>query len=263
MPPTALPTAIVGLTLAFLAVACGAPTGQPEPATAPLDDLSELGNPVQAYFEGHIPDRDGEMVPITLRYQLDFPPGYSSTPGQQHALLVFLHGGGGWGCLSHSEPLTTVYADDPPILLCPELPDRTLSWKDIGAAIDELIGFVVTNYPIDESHVYLIGYSAGGYGALAIGSGYPQRFAAVVSVAGYYDNAWSELCALKDVPVRLFHGKPDQVVPFETSQAIADQLTACGGRVTFSQYDDLDHFAIGRWVFGDPDLYRWLREQGP
>jgi pimeloyl-ACP methyl ester carboxylesterase len=65
----------------------------------------------------------------------------------------------------------------------------------------------------------------------------------------------------KGLPMWVFHGEKDVVVPHEqTADVLVDALRACGGEVRYTLYPDVGHDA---WTetYSDPALYAWLLEQ--
>lgn len=91
-------------------------------------------------------------------------------------------------------------------------------------------GFVLTalaelkrKYDLDENRIYLAGYSMGGFGTWNIGLRYPDRFAALVPMAGgisRHEYAGTHDLKLREilqnafhVPVYAVHGSDDKTVP--------------------------------------------------
>ena len=68
------------------------------------------------------------------------------------------------------------------------------------------------------------------------------------------------ICDLKDVPVRAFHGARDELIPLEAEQKLVDALQACGGEVQMTVYQDIGHDVSMEQVF-TPELYQWLLNQ--
>ena len=136
-------------------------------------------------------------------------------------------------------------------------------------------------YPVDRDRVYLVGYSMGGYGAYTIGAHFPDRFAAMVVLAGrpipYYTEqegpeghpAYKNYCLnvdtplilapnLRHVPVRIFHGTRDGAVPIEGAAAMSRWLQQIGVTVEYTEVDE-GHLSAYR-VLTEAAPYRWLLE---
>ena len=128
----------------------------------------------------------------------------------------------------------------------------------------QLVEEIQTLLAVDPNRIYLIGESAGGNGVWEIGVQYPDQFAALVPVAGYYGWPFEEpdnICDLEDVPVWAFHGAEDDVVPLSAEQDLVDALEDCGSdsvRITVfpDTGHDLDAYEIFSTEFTD-----WLLEQ--
>ncbi len=194
-------------------------------------------------------------------YQLFVPQAAeASADHQAHwPLLVFLHGSGERGSdiarvKVHGPPkVADRQANFPFILVSPQLPAEE-DW-DL-AKLDAILDHAVATLPVDRSRIYLTGLSRGGHATWRWGAAEPERFAALVPVAGRGDPATA--CALKDVPVWAFHGDRDDVVTPEGSFGMARAIRACGGRKSrLTIYPDLGHNA---WdpAYGDAELYLWL-----
>ena len=75
----------------------------------------------------------------------------------------------------------------------------------------------------------------GGFGAWAMALRHPQRFAAVVPIAGGWNSeerfgAAQHLC-IKDVPIWVFHGAQDDIVLPKKAQLMVNALKQCGVEV--------------------------------
>ena len=120
--------------------------------------------------------------------------------------------------------------------------------------------------PFDKSRVYLIGYSMGGYGTWAWAAAFPQHFAAIAPHAGglgrggpmdvtHELDAWVK--RLAPLPVWIFHGAKDAVVPPERSERMLKALKSKGAsQVELTLFAEKGH-GIGS-NFRNPDLYSWL-----
>lgn len=236
----------------------GGTTGEAKIPAAPLRP--------EGKFDGTVTLKNGDKVKVPFNYIVDLPPGYDPGSGQKYRLIVHLHGAGGTEVpieqfreIRRQDALAAAYQDYPAIILFPQLPSHLLSWKAMGPAVIELMDTIVETYPIDNEHIYLTGYSDGGYGALAVGALFPDRFDAVAAVAGYYPpENLKEICALKNTPVYIYHGWQDIVVPIQASLDAFDALKDCNGNVTLTLYSDADHGDIADRVFNNIELYARL-----
>lgn len=66
--------------------------------------------------------------------------------------------------------------------------------------------------------------------------------------------------AAKDVPIWIFSGAKDDVVPAEQSRKLVDALEAAGGSPHYTEYADLGHGAWDR-AYEDENLWKWLFAQ--
>ena len=205
-----------------------------------------------------------------LDYLLYLPAGFGENLEQEWPLIAFLH-----GAIPRSNidmlaefglPKVLEDRDDLPfIIVAPRALGGYEFWgeeKNI-AALTTLLAEIETKLPVDSERIYLSGSSAGGYGTWEIGLRYPDRFAALVPVMGYYGWPFSvpdNICDLQDVPVWAFHGAKDEKLPLEVEQQIVDALEECGGNVQFTVYPDGGH-DIDEQVYARRDLYEWLLSQ--
>jgi predicted peptidase len=197
---------------------------------------------------------------VRARYLLYLPEGYGELR-QMWPLVLFLHGAGERGSdvnavRRHGPPkLVDQGKEFPFILVSPQCPeDESWSVPVVRALLDE----VQDRYAVDSSRVYLTGLSMGGNGTWRLGTMCPERFAALAPVCGWGDP--DRVCVLKDVPVWVFHGRKDRVVPFRKSEEMVKALRACGGNVRFTAYPDAAHDS---WTetYSNPAFFKWLLDQ--
>jgi len=190
-------------------------------------------------------------------YLLYLPDEYYQTD-KKWPLVMFLHGSGERGT-----DIDAVKRNGPPmlveagkkfqfILLCPQCPER-IYWDN--KFLISLLGEIESNYNVDKNCEYLTGLSMGGNGTWSLAIEYPEKFAAIapISASGEPD----DVCSLKDVPVWVFHGEKDDLVPIKQDTDMVNALKNCGGDVKFKIYPDVGH---GAWVqaYNDPELYTWF-----
>ena len=171
-----------------------------------------------------------------LRYLLFLPARYDQEPGKW-PLMVFLHGAGERG-----DDLNFVKRYGPPMIVeeTPELPFVVVSpqcpagqgWEP--TRLMALVDDVAASYRIDRRRIVLTGTSLGGFGTWQTAFAYPERFAALVPVCGWGNPVWAS--HLRDVPVWIFHGEEDCIVPIDSSREMLDAVLAAGGDARFTSY---------------------------
>ena len=109
---------------------------------------------------------------------------------------------------------------------------------------------------IDWSRVYLTGDSMGGHATWMWACEDPQVFAAVAPVCGAGD---PELAGrrLSKMPVWIFHGEKDPVVPVSYGKRMHEALLRVSAPVRATWYPDAGHDA---WTpaWKTPELYDWF-----
>ena len=181
------------------------------------------------------------------------------------AVVLFLHGAGERGddlelVKRHGPPmLVEAGRDFPFILVSPQC--AADSWWS-GDVLCALLDEVIEHHDVDEDRVYLTGLSMGGYGTWELATAQPDRFAAVAPVCG--GGHFMRAYRLAQLPVWVFHGAKDTIVPLEKSAEMVRALEACGGNVTFTVYP---HAAHDCWTetYANAALYEWFLQhrRGP
>jgi predicted peptidase len=69
------------------------------------------------------------------------------------------------------------------------------------------------------------------------------------------------ICDLKDVPIWVFHGGGDTIVPSYHSEILVEALRACGSNLRFTLYAGMEHEDSFLQAYADPDLFPWLFAQ--
>lgn len=131
-------------------------------------------------------------------------------------------------------------------------------WK--AEDVKLLLEYVKGAYEIDENRIYLTGYSMGGFGTRATAIAYPNTFAAISPVAGGGDP--QQAGAIKHLPVWVFHGQKDTVVPHKRSADMVEALQKQGNKkVKFTSYPDERHNRVMGMAINHAELYEWLLAQ--
>ena len=189
------------------------------------------------------------------KYLLYLPDGYSDE--EKYPLLVFLHGAGERGddlelVKIHGPPkLIEAGHDFPFIIVSPQVPlDEWWSPDTVVWLTKE----IMDNYSVDTEWVYLTGLSMGGFGTWRTATKYPEMYAAIAPICGGGDPSKAHL--IKDVPVWVFHGAKDDVVPIKRSEEMYDALKEYGN-IEFTVYPEANHDSWTK-TYENPKLYEWL-----
>lgn len=198
-----------------------------------------------------------------LRYYLYFPEDYQQNTSEEFPLLLFLHGGGEAGgrlenLQSGGPPKMIVQGKQFPFLiLAPQHPHKKMLWNT--RAVMQLLEHVISDHRIDQKRIYLSGLSRGGAAAWEMVVQYPNTFAALAVVCGMSPLPYASWINI-DMPIWVFHGAEDRVIPLSESEAMVDKLRKLGYDVKFTKYPDVGHNA---WdlAFETDSLYTWLMQQ--
>jgi len=194
---------------------------------------------------------------VQANYLLYIPPGYGKQ-GEEWPLILFLHGAGERGDdvekvkIHGPAKLAGEGKDFPFIILSPQCPEE--GWWPTDFVMP-LLDEVVRRQAVDEDRIYLTGLSMGGFGTWALAIEHPERFAAIAPICGGGDP--KRVSRIKHVPVWVFHGAKDEVVPMEKSEVMVKALEEAGGDVKFTVYPEATHDS---WTetYNNPELYEWF-----
>jgi len=260
--------AAIALTLIF-AAAC-----QPV-ATPPPQQTLQTEVQLQASFL--VPNALQEQAPAsTMNYLIYFPKGYDQDSEKLWPMIFFLHGSG-WEdnpssyVMGYGLPEVLYKGDQPAdfpfIVVTPQaFPDTTWWTGNTLEVLIALVDEVIALYRVDSSRIYLTGLSMGGYGSWHLSSAYPDRFAAVVSVAGSgFGNVNPELtklCAVALTPLWAIHGEKDVISdPMASKMFVVSLQSECPEQeIRWSSYPDAGHGETYERAYRDPEMYIWMLE---
>lgn len=198
-----------------------------------------------------------EYVFHGLRYLIRYPKDFRENT--QYPAILLLHGAGSRG--TTTEGLRTnpffqeidQFPDFPFVVIAPLCHEHTWFevWERLMALVHHFAGFPY----IDETRLYLMGASMGGYGTWQLGMSLPEYFAAMVPICGG-GMAWNA-GRLVNIPVWAFHGAKDPTIPLEESQKMVDAVNAAGGNAKLTIYPENGHNAWGD-TYSNPEVYRWM-----
>ena len=224
-----------------------------------------------------------QLTGSTEKYYVYVPKAWNAA--QRWPVIMYLHGRGESGT-DRVRPTQhglgpVVWKSDgtfPAIVVFPQarwgsrwgMPENN---SRVLAILDE----VMARYQGDPNRVYLTGNSMGGYGAWFLAALYPDRFAAVVPICGGIrreptrpdapfaavppdERAMEIARRIGKLPVWIFQGAKDWLVPPRSSREMAAALRSNQGNVLYTEYPDLGHNSWDR-AYSDPALFTWLFAQ--
>jgi predicted peptidase len=208
-------------------------------------------------------------------------------PARAWPVVLFLHGAGERGSdglratqIGAGAAIRHMPEQVPAIVVFPQAPLET-RWLDEPAdAAIAALDQVMAEFHGDPNRVYLTGLSMGGYGTWHLALAHPGRFAALVVVcgglvphatttavrqspltAGAVDPYEFTAHALRNVPIRIFHGTDDQVIPVIESQRMRDALEReRAPDVHYTEYPGVGHNAWEK-AYADQEMWTWLFAQ--
>ncbi|MBV8520286.1 MAG: prolyl oligopeptidase family serine peptidase [Acidobacteria bacterium] len=229
-------------------------------------------------------DRDVVVGGTRYPYVAYVPRGFDRRAALP--VILFLHGSGergtdgvratqiGAGAAIRANPERV-----PAIVVFPQAPPGSRWLDEPNDAAMLALDRTLAEFGGDPRRVYLTGLSMGGYGALHLVLAHPERFAALAVVCGGLlphrtttavrqspltvhaaDPYAFTAHALRALPIWLFHGEKDAVIPVDESRRLAAALRDAGADVRYTEYARTGH---NSWdaAYGDEELWRWLFAQ--
>lgn len=247
--------------------------------------------PVSVSAQTGFLDRSVALKGETFRYQVYVPADYESK--RSWPVMVFLHGNGDQGSDGRKQTergLAARIRQDPtqfPAIVI--FPQAKVGTRWFNPEMKELVMAALKQttdeFRGDRRRVYLTGFSMGATGAYRIAHRWPEKFAAVVAVAGRVepgsrytpeeievDRRANPFVAepdpflalargVKAIPMWVFHGDKDEQVPVEQSRRLVDALKKAGAKTRYTEYSGGDHVGAARRAFGEADMIEWLFRQ--
>jgi len=174
-------------------------------------------------------------------YYLFVPDSVGTEPAP---LLITLHGSGRDG-----RPLVDLFRGAASkqrfIVAGPDAIDRR-GWElpaDGPAFLYFLVEAVKAKHAVDGHRVYLFGHSAGASFALTMGVMESEYFAGVAAhAAALQEDLGGQLrAAPRKLPIAMFHGTRDNVVPIAIARQARDALISAGFAVDFRELPGYEH----------------------
>jgi phospholipase/carboxylesterase len=191
-------------------------------------------------------------IPATLEHRVLLPEGTSS---KSHPTVIMLHGRGAdeedlIGLAEHYDRRLLVLSVRAPY---PYPYGGGFTWYDVGAvgtpdpamfrsSYDRLSQFVddaLQAYPVDPSHLFLLGFSMGTVMAYALSLTRPELFRGVIANSGYVPEGthlalrWQDLGELSYF---IAHGTGDPVIPVDFTRRAQRLFAESNAHVTYREY---------------------------
>lgn len=243
------------------------------------------GEPVAASVpEVRVIDYRTEWEGRTYAWSVMIPPG--ATEGG--AGLLFLHGYGECGDDGQKNlavglpPAVRKNPDQwPLVIIVPQKPVHNSEWEDHDGAVRAILEEAAEKGHYDRKRLAITGLSQGGHGTIWFASNWEGTFRAAAPVCGYIDRRFDDNQVrvsgpgvessldgiratgqlLTGMPVWLFHGTKDDVIPATESRRLFAELGAPakepGAKVCFTEFPEANH---NSWdaAYSDPALAAWI-----
>jgi predicted peptidase len=227
-------------------------------------------------------DRTVTVGALTMKYQVYVPNTYDGR--RTIPVILFMHGSGERGSDGLKQTQVGLPAQirlhrdwfSDAVVVMPQCPDDSVFRGVVAqvafAAFEKSVG----EFHGDRERLYATGLSMGAYGVWQQIVDHPGVFAAAVAVSGGLtpsadmanlyvsvrgDDPFAYVAQVtRGLPVWIFHGGQDDVVPTVQSRKLVAAMKAAGSSPHYTEYADLGHGAWDR-AFGDEELWKWLFAQ--
>lgn len=206
-------------------------------------------------------------------YGLYVPRDYTSS--KRWPLVISLHGAGSNHRLNlrrvfgrgnrPGEPDAQASRYFPPfpdvdMIVASPLARGTMGYQGIAEQdVLDVLADVKKRFAIDDERVYLTGLSMGGGGALWIGLTRPDLWAAIAAVCPAAPEGLADLTGnALNVPVKLFQGAIDPLVPAAGTREWHKRLLAAGVNAEYIEYPGVRHNAWDH-AYKDAAIFEWFR----
>ena len=183
---------------------------------------------------------------------------------KKYPLVFFLHGAGERGddldlAVKHGymKHVREEGREYPFIFIAPQCPKK----KYWGCFTESLLAFlddICETLPIDRDRVYLTGLSMGGTGSWMLAMADPDRFAALAPICGT-GIYWNTEC-LKNLPIYVYHGDADSLVPISESINMISSVNKKGGHAQIKILYGVAHSAWEQ-AYSDDSFLDWMLQQ--
>ena len=201
---------------------------------------------------------------VDYQYLSYTPTDYITDTLKLWPLIIYLHGGSDRGT-----DLNKLYSQGIPdqihrgrefpfVIISPQCPEH-IRWSTDNW-FENFYSDIISKYRIDTNRVYLTGMSLGGSGTWYLAAKYPDIFTAIAPMSGFtshMDFIDNNIDKLTNISIWAFHGKTDNVVPFEETERIIKKLEGINRNILFTIEPEIGHW-INWLVYPNQELYDWF-----
>jgi predicted peptidase len=225
----------------------------------------------------------------TYRYQVYVPSEY--TAQRKWPVIVALHGDGSQGSdglLQTSRGLADQIrqrrSQFPAIVVFPQarVGTRFMAPAQMQDLVIAQTDQTVAEFNGDVARLYLAGYSMGGGSVYRIAYRWPQKFAALVVIAGpivppgqapaaaveldrqtnWFAAASDPFAALAEtisrIPISIYQGDADETVPVDQARRFVEARKKAGAMPRYVELPGTDHTASAQKGYADSEMIAWL-----
>jgi predicted peptidase len=221
----------------------------------------------------------------SYRYKVFVPADW--TGKKKWPVILFLHGAGERGDDNLAQTrvgigpaLEQQKATLQAVVVLPQCPrDRWWPELEMQARALRALDEAAKEFNGDASRIYLTGLSMGGYGAWAIAASNPKRFAALAVVCGGVrtppragarssplevaagENPYRATAEkIGKLPIWVFHGGADPVVPVTESQKMVEAFKSLKVNARYTEYAGVGHNSWDK-AYAEAELFPWMLSQ--
>lgn len=196
---------------------------------------------------------------FNFKYVQYLPENYDKN--QKYPLVLYLHGSGQRG--DNVEDVTKhgfmryVREENrkyPFIIISPQCPlDKY--WGCYTESLIAFLDYICENLSVDKTKIYLTGNSMGGTGTWMLAMAAPEKFTAIAPICAS-GIGWNAR-VLKDIPIYMYHGDCDEVIPIHESITMLKNVNKIGGHAKLKICYGVGHNAWD-YAYSDDELVEWM-----
>jgi|GEM_PF-499721 len=236
-----------------------------------LPPVSTTGIPADGSARGFVHRVFQDAKGRNRKYVVFIPAGYQEA--EAYPLILFLHGfgkAGTDGVAQLVDGLAPFIRHElqtfPFITVFPQGPEgKWLPDSDETKLVMDILAEVQKDYHVDPRRIFVTGISSGGTGAWVLAALYPERWAAVIPIAGSFSD-FAAVQRLKQIPCWCFHNANDATSSVERPRRMIAALRSAGGEPKYTELVSLARSGLpnhNAWdkAYALPLLYDWLLQR--